>query len=133
MKRPVVSPADHPRYARRVHFTEAGKRKNKFFKTKTGARTFAEQKEVDVINHGSELAATPHALRVEALECAKLLEPVNATLTDAVQFFLKHARPTGGQRTVKELVEEFLDAKRAAGRRETYLAIQTVVLRGFTK
>ena len=133
MKRPVVSPADHPRYAWRVHFTEGGKRKNKFFKTKTEARTFAEQKEVEVINHGSELAATPHALRVEALACAKLLEPVNATLTEAVQFFLKHARPAGGQRTIDEIVAEFLDAKRAAGRRETYIAIQTVVLKGFAK
>lgn len=67
------------------------------------------------------------------MKCSKLLAPVDATLTEAVQLFLKHARPSGGHRTIQELVPEFLAAKRAAGRRETYLSIQSVVLGGFAK
>jgi hypothetical protein len=48
-------------------------------------------------------------------------------------FFLRHAKPTGGHRTAKELVSEFIEAKRAAGRREEYLRIQASVLGMFEK
>jgi len=133
MRKPVVSKTSHPRYEWRVQFTEDEKRKCRFFKTKTEARTFAEQQEAEVANHGQELAAVPQALRAEAIRCSKLLAPVNATLTEAVQFFLKHARPAGGHRAIQDLVAEFIDAKRNAGRRETYLSIQSVVLGGFAK
>jgi integrase len=133
MKKPVVSETAHPRYSWRVQYTDAGKRKSRFFKTKIAAKTFAEQQEVEVINHGRELAATPHALRAEAMRCTQLLEPIGATLTDAVQFYLKHARPAGGHRTIDALLTEFLEAKRKAGRRENYVSIQKVVLGGFAK
>ena len=133
MRKPVLSQTAHPRYTWRVHFTEGENRRSKFFKTKAEAKTFAEQQEVELDNHGRELAATPNALRAEATKCSKLLAPVNATLTEAVQFFLKHARPSGGHRSIQQLVPEFIAAKRAAGRRETYLSIQGVVLGGFAK
>ena len=53
--------------------------------------------------------------------------PFNATITDAVNFFLRHAKPAGGHKTVKDLVAEFIEAKRTAGRREEYLRIQASV------
>ncbi len=133
MRKPVISQTAHPRYAWRVHYAVDGKRRSKFFKTKVEAKTFAEQQEIELDNHGRELAATPNSLRAEAMKCSKLLAPVNATLTEAVQFFLKHARPFGGHRSIQQLVPEFIAAKRAAGRRETYLSIQEVVLGGFAK
>jgi len=47
--------------------------------------------------------------------------------------FLKHARPAGGHISIKKLVEEFIEAKRKAGRRESYLNVQGVVLGKFAK
>ena len=77
--------------------------------------------------------AVPEKLRVEAMHCHRRLGPFNASLTDAVDFFLRHAKPAGGHRAAKELVAEFIDAKRAAGRREEYLRIQASVLGLFEK
>jgi integrase len=67
------------------------------------------------------------------VECQRRLQPFNASLTDATEFFLKHSKPTGGHRTVKELVDEFIEAKRVAGRREEYLRIQASILGMFEK
>lgn len=43
------------------------------------------------------------------------------TLTEAVDFFVKHARPAGGQKTVSEAAEAYLVTKRSAGRSENHL------------
>ena len=59
-------------------------------------------------------------------------QPFNASLTDAVDFSLD-SKPPGGHRTAKELVDEFIEAKRTAGRREEYLRIQASVLGIFAK
>jgi len=133
MKKPLVSATTHPRYKFVVLFTQSGQRKNRFFKTKVEAKTFAKQQETDLLNHGVELAGIPHDLRVEATKCVERLKPVNTTLTEAVDFFLKHARPAGGTITIQKLVEEFLAAKRKAGKRESYLSVQKVVLGGFAR
>lgn len=77
--------------------------------------------------------AVPEKLRVEAAECQRRLEPFKASLTDAVDFFLRHAKPPGGHRTVKALVDEFIAAKRAAGRRSEYTRIQASILGMFEK
>jgi integrase len=133
MKKPRVSETKHPRYAWRVFFTENGIRKNSFFESKAEATTFAEQTETEVDNHGQELAAMPNELRIEAINCNKRVVAVGATLTQAVDFFLKHAKPWGGTRLVKFVVEEFINAKKQAGRRPEYIRIQSAVLGKFSR
>jgi integrase len=54
-------------------------------------------------------------------------------LTDAVDFYLKNSKPPGGHRTAKELIDEFIAAKRETGRREEYLRIQASVLGIFSE
>ena len=92
-----------------------------------------QRQRVKRANEGLSGMAVPEKLRIEAMECQRRLKPVNASLTNAVDFFLRHAKPAGGHRTAKELVKEFIDAKRAAGRREEYLRIQASVLGLFEK
>ena len=92
-----------------------------------------QRQRVKRANEGLSGMAVPEKLRVEAMECQRRLKSFNASLTDAVDFFLRHAKPAGGHRTAKELIAEFIDAKRAAGRRDEYLRIQASVLGLFEK
>ncbi len=73
----------------------------------------------------------PETLRIEAVKCQRLLEPVGATLADAVQFFLKHAKPVGGTKSLSDGIRELLDSKRRAGKRESYVRILGWVLNAF--
>ena len=75
-------------------------RTRKFFEPDTEgkqqAKTLLQQIETQKENHGLDAFPIPHELRVEALTSQRLLQPVESSLTDAVQFFLKHAKPAGG-------------------------------------
>ena len=50
----------------------------------------------------------------EAAACFRKLDGL-ATLTDAVSYFLKHANPSGGRRTVAEVSAEFIKSRKAMG------------------
>jgi len=56
--------------------------------------------------------------RHDALQARSLLDKANVhdSLSTAVQYYLKHRYPNGGDLTVKQLVEHFIAAKRAATR-----------------
>ena len=113
----------------RIH----GKGERKYFATMKEAEGEQQRQRVKRANEGLSGMAVPEKLRVEAMDCQRKLQPFNASLTDAVAFFLRHAKPAGGHRTAKELVAEFIEAKRAAGRRDEYLRIQASVLGLFEK
>jgi integrase len=110
-----------------------GRGERKYFATIREAEGEQQRQRVRRANEGLSGMAVPEKLRVEAMDCQHRLQPFNASLTDAVDFFLRHAKPAGGHRTAKQLVEEFIEAKRVAGRREEYLRIQASVLGLFEK
>jgi integrase len=58
-------------------------------------------------------ALTPAQIS-EAHACFRKLDGV-ASLTEAVSYFLKHANPAGGKRTVEEVAKEFLKSRTAMG------------------
>ncbi len=111
----------------------AGKGERIFFKTKGEAETKAEQLRAERKNSGETALAMPDKLRIEAMECGQRLERVGATLTEAVDYFIRHAKPTAGAQTINEVVAAFLRAKEQAGRRPGYLSIQKYVLGHFAK
>ena len=80
------------------------------------ADTKADMLRIERRNTGSEGAAIPTKLRADAVEAERRLAVVGATLMDAVDYYLAHARPAGGTRTVHQVVAEFMAAKRTAGR-----------------
>ena len=110
-----------------------GQGERKYFPARAEAEGEQQRQRVRRTNEGMSGMAVPEKLRVEAMSCHRRLEPFKASLTDAVDFFLRHAKPPGGHRTAKALVAEFIEAKRAAGRREEYIRIQASILGMFEK
>lgn len=105
-----------------------GKGERFFFETAAEADTKADLKRLEKQQSGKEGVMLSEALRLAAMDAEKRLRSVGATITEAVDFFLAHARPGGGERTIAQVIEEFIAAKRTANRKETYLKIQTYVL-----
>ena len=114
-----------------------GGRTRRFFKFspegKREADTFLRISKIQQENEGTAALSIPETLRIEAVKCQRLLEPVSATLTDAVQFFLKHAKPVGGTKSLSDGIRELLDSKRRAGKRESYIRILGWVLNAFER
>src|SRR5436190_1753994 len=101
-----------------VNTTANGKRSRQFFETKKSAESFAEKKDIELLNGGLEAVNFSTALRVEALECAECLKPFGKTLRDAVQFYLPHLKATNRNCTFRALIDELVKAKGKAGASE---------------
>jgi integrase len=112
-----------------------GGRTRRFFKFtpegKREAETFLQIAKTQQENEGTAALSIPETLRIEAVKCQRDLERVSATLTEAVQFFLKHAKPVGGTKALTDAIKELLDSKRKAGKRENYVRILGWVLNAF--
>ncbi len=61
-----------------------------------------------------------HSQISEATSCFRRLEGL-ASLNEAVSYFLKHANPAGGKRTLAEVAQEFLKSRAAMGVRSRTL------------
>jgi len=81
------------------------------FADRKEAESWQEQQRTLRINEGLSGVNIPEALRIEAMECQRRLTPHGVTLTAAVNYFLKHAKPTGG---VKLLTDHQKDRGRMA-------------------
>jgi Site-specific recombinase XerD len=96
-------------------------RHRQFFKDQAEAKTFLQAKLVEQKNYGIAGTSFSERQRAEYLECAEALQPFNATIRDAVKFYLPHLRATNRTCTAAELVDELLKAKRADGASTRYL------------
>ena len=112
-------------------------RSRKFFertpKGKQQAKTLLQLIETQKENHGLDAFSIPHELRIEALKCQRLLQTVESSLTDAVQFFLKHAKPAGGTKSLADAITELLISKRKSGKKESYVRNLEFVLNYFKR
>jgi integrase len=88
-------------------------RNRQYFKEKIEAETFLKQKLAEQRNYGITGSDFSLRQRAEYLECADKLTPFNATLRDAVNFYLPHLEATNRSCTVKQLVDEILSGKKA--------------------
>lgn len=89
------------------------RKQRRFFKTYREATEFIEGALAAQKVQGHEAFSIPQKLRVEAMQCEKLLSPLGASLTQAVEYFLKHAAPPGGSKVFAQLCEEFMSSRRA--------------------
>jgi integrase len=114
-----------------------GGRRRRFFphtpEGKREAETFLQIAKTQQENDGVAALSVPEELRAEAVKCQRLLQPANATLTEAVQFFLKHAKPVGGTKSLADSIKELLVSKRKAGKRDSYVGILGWVLNAFER
>jgi integrase len=85
-------------------------KQRKFFDSEAEANDFIQQMDGAMRQRGKSAFAIPQALSVEAIELSKKLEKHGASLTEAVNFFLRHA-PISGKKTVNELIPEYLRTK----------------------
>lgn len=98
-----------------------GKRVRRFFATEDDAKTFIEQQTTLREHLGARALAIPHELHVEAIECADKLKPWGKSLTDAVEFFVRHLKITSQSCAAADLLPRFLKAKAADGGGPLYL------------
>jgi integrase len=104
-----------------VTWPKPGKGRNRqFFKDKSEAKTFLGHKLIEQENYGISGMAFNLRQRAEYLECADKLAPFNATLRDAVDFYLPHLKATNRTCTAKQLVDEIVKAKTADGASKRY-------------
>jgi len=92
-----------------------GRRVRRFFKTKIEAEAFALDRNREVQAVGALAMTLADDQRVEAAKCYELLSETGKSLTDAVQFYLKHLAETERSVLVKESIAEFLEEKGRLG------------------
>jgi integrase len=104
-----------------VNTKEGGNRSRQFFETKKAAQTFAQQKDIELLNGGMEAAQFPSALRVMAGEASATLSPFGKTIMDAVNFYLPHLQAMNRTCTFRALTDELLSVKAKDGASSRYL------------
>jgi len=96
----------------------AGERIFRRFPTAQKAEDFATDLRGQRQREGEALFGIPAALRVQAVECAKMLEPYGATIREACQWYTEHVLKYRNAPTVAEIIEKLIADAVAAARRE---------------
>ena len=110
-----------------------GKRIRERFKTLEAAEERAEKIRNAYREEGKAAFNIPADLRIEAHKCAELLKPHNATITAAVQHYLKTVLAYRTAPTVSAIIIRMLADTRSAGRRERTIGDLTYRLNSFAK
>lgn len=91
------------------------------FQTHGEAKTYADQKTIELMNQGRESVDFSASLRVMAQQADDHLKPYGKTIADAVAFFLPHVKAQATSRPVATVVSELLLLKKKDGASERYL------------
>jgi integrase len=106
-----------------VTWPKVGKGRNRqFFKDKAEAETVLEKKLIEQENFGTAGLAFNDRQRAEYFDCIEALRPFNATIRDAVNFYIPHLHAARRTCAASELVKELLTVKEADGASERYLS-----------
>ena len=95
-----------------------GKRIRETFETREKAETRATEIRTQVANEGRSTFSLDVQTRAEAARVIEKLKPHNATITEAVDYYLEHYLKFRSAPTVKTVVTEIKAHKHANGRRE---------------
>jgi len=110
-----------------------GRRLVRRFAKKIEAKQFAEQKQIDLLNKGSERAAI-HADAVDEVKWAiEALAPYGVSIREAVASFIARHEELKASVPVPRAVKEFLDSKERAGMSDRYKADMKLRLERFEK
>ena len=104
-----------------VGWRDNGKRKRTFFETESMARVWAEQKQIELGNHGIRALTMPDELRMMAVSGAERLRPYGKTVGNAVEHFIRHLEAVKRSCSINELVEKFIRTKERAQRSKVHL------------
>jgi len=99
-----------------------GKRSFKSFPTREAAEKFRKgHLEKAAAKNPLLLSDIDAALRHEILLALERLREYRATITQAVDYFIKHSRPAKAEATIGEVADEFQRVKKGAGLSDKYL------------
>jgi integrase len=115
-----IKPYKHLRLKFVVRSKISGKWKRKFFHTKSEAKTHVQLKEIELLNQGREGAIFPTSLRVMAQREAERLDPFGKTISDAVDFYLKHLEATARSVPLNEAMRELVRNRKSNGASRRY-------------
>jgi integrase len=90
-----------------------GGRQRRYFGSRKEASAFVEQSAQSRHRLGCEAFILPMGLRAETLACSQRLKPMDATLTQAVDFFIRNVPRPETAKSINELKEEFLKSRKA--------------------
>ena len=93
-------------------------RQRRYFASRNEAKAFVALSEESRHRLGCEAFILPMSLRVEALACSQRFKPLNITLTQAVEFFVRHVPKAQSAKSIEELKDEFLKSRRAMNCRQ---------------
>ena len=110
----------HPRLKYVVRSKISGKWERKFFETKAEAETYAQQKEIELLNQGREGVQFPSWLRIQAQQGQERLQPHGKTISDAVEFYVKHLEATQRSANVSHTLDELIENREGSGASERY-------------
>src|SRR6266702_5829708 len=93
----------------------AAKWERKFFETKAEAKTYVEQKEIELLNQGREAVQFPSWLRIDAQQGQERLQPHGKTISDAVDFYARHLEATQRSAKVSQALDELIENRKGSG------------------
>jgi integrase len=125
MQRPKVRIYESARRGKKLWMVavpkHGGGRDRKYFTVRAEAETYMNARQVEIRNHGTASQTIPEHLRLEAVKADELLRPYNRSLLDAAMFMVAHLSQIEASRTVKDIIPDFLAARRADGCSSRYL------------
>ena len=104
--------------------TRDGQRVQRSFKTKQEAKNHIdahiEEGRIEGIDNRNKRVAIFDLTDKERMDImtARDILPEHATFTEAIKFYVRHTAPHGGQKTVAQLLEDYVAEKEKANRRE---------------
>jgi len=110
----------HPRLKYVVRSKISGKWERKFFETKAEAETYTQQKEIELLNQGREGVQFPSWLRIQAQQGQERLQSHGKTISDAVEFYVKHLETTQRSAKVSHALDELIENREGSGASERY-------------
>jgi integrase len=111
---------DRPHLKYTVRCKVAGKWVQRFFKNEKEAKTYVHLRRIELRNHGEEGMLSP-GVRAMAQWAEEQLEPFGKTITDAVEFLIKHLRTERGSIPVFQAISELITHRQSAGLSKLYI------------
>jgi integrase len=106
-----------PRYKFTANYRQGGKRIVRYFADEKGAKAFAAEKQIELLNEGrrnGEITAGERRAMMVARE-------KGISLKDAIEHYLAHVESLSHSATIETAIEEFLSIRQAEGKAKAHL------------
>lgn len=109
------------------------KAQRKFFREKTEARAFCEQKKAEKVSLGNLAFGLSDDLKRETLACCAKLKPYGKTLSEAVSYYIRDLETLHRSVSVRQAANEIAIRLKADGRSPRHIQTTTQVLDLFSE